>query len=99
MSLLCHTYDKNQETHVKETPTLLESNICIVHKVSTQERTVQNNLARYSYSDKQDWRIELSFFPNPETGPDCTASSNSRQFYSISLDMSINERAIEKDET
>lgn len=30
----------------------------------------------YTHSDKQVPRSELSFLPNPGTGPDCTASSN-----------------------
>ena len=29
MSLLCHTYDKHQDTHEKDIPTVLEYNICI----------------------------------------------------------------------
>lgn len=31
----------------------------------------------YPYPDRQVSRIELSFFPKSEIGPDCTASSNS----------------------
>lgn len=44
MSPLCHTYNKHQDKHEKETPTVLYSNVCIrnlkFNKVGIQENCI-----------------------------------------------------------